>query len=79
MKSKLMIWIPVAFAAYLCLSRLYNGASADATFYSFLPMCFLLAAFSQLVLIKRVESLEAMVRQQDAAGGGQTERNAPTP
>ncbi len=66
-RSKRAIWIPAAFCAMLSLMKMLlpNGAG-DPAFYSFLPMCFFFSAIVHLSSWKRIEILEAALREHSA-------------
>ena len=68
--SKLGLWMPTAFCAFLSLFKLVLPDASDPAFYSFLPMCFFFSGVAGLVLWKRIDLLER--RLAELEGGAAT-------
>jgi len=62
-RPKILIWIPAAYCAILSgMKILAPEGSGDAAFYAFLPLCFFFVAASQLSLLKKIDQLEALLK-----------------
>jgi hypothetical protein len=68
-QPKATIWIPAAFCGMLSLMKVFLSGAGDPVFFCFLPMCFIFVGINQLVLQKRIESLEAQLKEPSRAMG----------
>jgi len=62
-RPKILIWIPTVYCVILSGMKMFSPeGTGDAAFYAFLPLCFFFVAASQLSLLKKIDQLEALLK-----------------